>query len=113
MYLFSVSLILALVASTAAQTFVSVRYGYFTEARPFHMACARGWFDLTLEDVTYQVTCYPQESGNFASSRLDNGELDITHLGSTPFAQAAARGVDFQVLFIADYKGDSQGTNSA
>ena len=99
---------------------VHVRYGYFAEARPFHAACARGWLDVFVADdedngtddgTLYDVTCYPQASGSFASSRLDNGELDVAHLGSTPLAQAAARRVDLKVVYISQYQGDSQGTS--
>lgn len=68
---------------------VNVRYGYFSETRPMLAACARGWFDLAHEPTRtyYKVGCYPQSSGNFVSSRLDNLELDIAHIGSTPWAQ--------------------------
>jgi len=93
----------------ATQTIIRVNYGYFPEARPFHAACARGWFDLYTTRVQYRVTCFPQTSGNFASSRLDNEQLDIALLGSTPMAQALARGIDLQVFYITQYQGDSQG----
>lgn len=68
---------------------VTVRYGYFTETRPLHAACARGWLDLNLPSINlyYRVECYPQPSGTFAASRLDNADLEIAHLGSTPLAQ--------------------------
>ena len=68
---------------------ITVRYGYFTETRPIHAACARQWFDLRLpgSNYYYRVECYPQPSGNFAASRLDNQDLDLANLGSTPLAQ--------------------------
>ena len=72
---------------------ITVRYGYFTETRPLHAACARRWFDLRSLSSSgsaaryYRVECYPQPSGNFAASRLDNGHLDLANLGSTPLAQ--------------------------
>lgn len=47
--------------------------------------------------------------GTFAVQRLDSGSLHISEVGSTPLAQALARGVDVQVVFIDQYKGDSQG----
>lgn len=94
---------------TTAQVVIRVRYGYFAEARPFHAACARGWLDLDLGHTQYQVTCYPQTSGNFAASRLDNAQLDFAQLGSTPMAQAAARGIDVSVIYVSQYTGDSQG----
>lgn len=71
---------------------VSVRYGYFSETRPMLAACSRGWFDLTHvpTNTYYKVVCYPQSSGNFVTSRLDNLELDIAHIGSTPWAQGTS-----------------------
>jgi len=128
----SLLLLLLLVSSprpaSAEVRTVPVRYGYFAEARPFHAACARGWLDVFVADndgdndedggvslvsahgTFYQVTCHPQVSGSYASSRLDNGELDVAHLGSTPLAQAMARRVDLKVVYISQYQGDSQGT---
>ena len=91
------------------QEVIRVHYGYFPEARPIHSACARGWLDLRLGNTLYQVSCYPQTSGNFAASRLDNGQLHIANLGSTPLAQAIARGIDLQVVYISHYMGNSQG----
>ena len=40
-----------------------VHYGYFPEASPIRVACARGWFKF----MQYEVTCYPQTSGKFIS----------------------------------------------
>ena len=94
-----------LVQQAQGQNIVNVRFGYFTEARPIYVACARGWFNYQ----NYHVTCYPQTSGGYAVSRLDNEDLDIAVLGSTPLVQAFARGVDLQVVYVEGYKGDSQG----
>ena len=78
---------------TSASNIVRVRYGYFTESRPIHVGCGRrrpntstttgdsssggSWFDLydSSSDTYYQVICYPQTSGSFAVSRLDNTML--------------------------------------
>ena len=49
------SLLWTLAAAASAEV---VRLGYFGEAQPFQVACARGWFDLA--DVT--VACLPQAS---------------------------------------------------
>jgi len=38
---------------------IRVHYGYFPEASPIRVACARGWFKF----MQYKVTCYPQTSG--------------------------------------------------
>jgi len=90
---------------------VKVRYGYFPEPRPLHVACARGWLDLydVPSRTYYQVSCHPQTSGRFAASRLDSGQLHLAHLGSTPMAEALARRLDLLILYITQYAGDSQG----
>ena len=56
-----------------------VRLGYFTEAQPFAVACARGYFDTP----EVEVGCFPQSSGGYAVSKLDQADLDISQLGST------------------------------
>jgi len=84
---------------------IRVRYGYFPQARPQHAACARGWLDLTTDKVSYKVICFPQSSGVFAASRLDNGQLDIANLGSTPWAAAISRGVNITAVYVAAYLG--------
>lgn len=75
----------ALQAAFPVSRTVQVRYGYFAEPRPLHVACARGWLDM-YDDITetyYQVNCYPQSSGRVAAARLQSGELHFAHLGST------------------------------
>jgi hypothetical protein len=64
---------------------IHVRYGYFPEPRPVHVACARGWLDMyDVPALTYyKVSCHPQSSGRYAAARLDNGQLHLAHLGST------------------------------
>lgn len=47
--------------------------------------------------------------GGFAVSRLDSGQLDISNLGSTPMAEAAARGIPLSAFYVSHYMGDSQG----
>jgi len=92
--------------TSANAALIRVHYGYFPEASPTLVACARGWF--TYEN--YHVTCYPQTSGTFAVSRLDSGsQLHLADLGSTPLIQGLARGADIRVVYINHYKGDSQG----
>jgi taurine transport system substrate-binding protein len=48
-------------------------------------------------------------SGGYAVSKLDSGQLDLALLGSTPMAQAAARGIPLSVIYISHYMGESQG----
>lgn len=50
-----------------------VRLGYFNEAQPFEVACARGWFE---GDLDIEVVCLPQTAGVLAISKLDDGDLD-------------------------------------
>lgn len=71
-------------AQPASRKIVPVRYGYFPEARPSHAGCARGWYDYDMPSTNtfYRVTCYPQTSGAYAASRLDNLQLDLASLGS-------------------------------
>ena len=96
------SLLWTLAAAASAEV---VRLGYFGEAQPFQVACARGWFDFS--DVT--VACLPQASGNYVVAKLDEGDLDVALLGSTPAAMGVARGVDIKNLYVAHEKGSSQG----
>ena len=93
---------LTLAAAASAET---VRFGYFGEAQPFQVACARGWFDLA--DVT--VACLPQSSGGYVVSKLDEGDLEVALLGSTSAAMGLARGVAMQTFYVAHEKGTSQG----
>ena len=79
-----------MVVLAAAASAEVVRLGYFGEAQPFQVACARGWF-ATCGDA--QVVCLPQSSGGFAVAKLDDGDLDVALLGSTPAATGLARGV--------------------
>lgn len=43
------------------------------------------------------------------SSRLDSLQLDLAAIGSTPWSQAVARGVDAQEIYTIQYMGESQG----
>ena len=85
---------LMLAAAASAEV---VRLGYFGEAQPFQVACARGWFDVG----DAQVVCLPQASGGFAVAKLDDDDLDVALLGSTPAATGLARGVRMQTVYVA------------
>ena len=93
---------LTLAAAASAEI---VRLGYFGEAQPFQVACARGWFDVS----GFDVVCLPQSSGGYAVAKLDDGDLDVALLGSTPAATGLARGVAMQTFYVAHMKGTSQG----
>ena len=99
---------LMLAAAASAET-LTVRLGYFGEAQPFQVACARGWFDTEDGGDDFQVVCLPQSSGGFAVAKLDDGDLDVALLGSTPAATGLARGVRMQTFYVAHMKGTSQG----
>ena len=95
--------------TAAAASAEVVRLGYFGEAQPFQVACARGWFDFS--DV--EVACLPQASGGYVVSKLDEGDLEVALLGSTPAAFAVARGVDITNFYVAHEKGSPQGLTAA
>ena len=82
-----------------------VRFGFFPEPQPFMVACARGWFDTP----EFEVICLPQSSGGYATAKLDRGDLDVSVLGSTPWAAAVSRGVDLTAFYVVHSKGESQG----
>ena len=97
------ALLLLTAAATAREV---VRLGYFTEAQPFEVACARGWFEAA--DLDVEVVCLPQSAGVGAVSKIDDGDLDVALLGSTPAAEAIARGVKLENFYVAHLKGESQ-----
>ena len=96
-----------------ALTSIRVRYGYFDESTPINAACGKGWLNLapnaTAQSPGYVVECFPQSSGVTVTSRLDNAQLDVASLGSSPWAEAVARGVALKEIYINHYKGNSQG----
>ena len=47
----------AVLLAAAATAREVVRLGYFTEAQPFEVACARGWFEGELRKSTGGPTC--------------------------------------------------------
>ena len=110
---FLLQCMLAFWTGTAAPEPVRVRYGYFDESVPINAACGRGWLDLAPDEATnspaYAVECFPQTAGLAVVSRLDNAQLDVASLGSPPWAEAVARGVDVKEVYINHYKGTSQG----
>ena len=92
-----------------------IRFGYFAEAQTHAVGCARGLFhlegttDAAGNPVDLEVVCLPQSSGGYAVAKLDRGDLDVTVLGSTPWAMAVSRGVDLSAFYVTHSKGDSQG----
>ena len=96
----------ALLLLTAATAREVVRLGYFTEAQPFEVACARGWFEAA--DLEIEVVCLPQSAGVGAVSKIDDGDLEISLLGSTPAAAAIARGVKLRNYYIAHLDADAK-----
>ena len=74
-----------------------VRLGYFRQPQSFLVGCARHLFDH--EGV--ELGCFPQSSGSFAVSKLEEGQLDMAMVGSSPLAEAVARGVPLVAVYIA------------
>ena len=82
-----------------------VRFGYFTQPKPWTVACARGLFDT----AEYEVICFPQSSGSYAASKLEDGLLDLAIMGSTPFAEASSRGLDITSIYIDSVSSGDEG----
>ena len=53
-------------------------------------------------------TFYRQTSGGVSIAALENGDLDVAMLGSTPFATAAARRAGVTAVSILHFKGAAQ-----
>ena len=84
------------------------QYGLGTLVRPSRSRSrARAAGSTSGDD--FQVVCLPQSSGGFAVAKLDDGDLDVALLGSTPAATGLARGVRMQTFYVAHMKGTSQG----
>ena len=79
----------ALLLLTAATAREVVRLGYFTEAQPFEVACARGWFEAA--DLDIEVVCLPQSAGVGAVSKIDDGDLEISLCKGPPRALSSRR----------------------
>ena len=81
---------------------ITVRTSSFAEANPFEALAASRAFDRPPTDgqphYCFHHTHAP--SGMRAIDKLDNGELDIVALGSTPAANAIARGIGITVLSV-------------
>ena len=88
-----------------AQAKLKVRFGYFAESQPFQMGLANRYFD----QLGYEVLPLRLASGGRAIIDLANDALDISILGSTPYALGVARGVDMIALAVVHSKGRSQG----
>ena len=82
-----------------------VRMGYFAQPQAFLVGCARGLFD----HGGMELGCFPQSSGPFAVSKLEEGQLDLAMVGSSPLAEAVARGVPLQTVYIALEDDSDQG----
>ena len=88
-----------------AAELLTVRFGYFNEAGPYAVGCARGWFSNPA--AGWEVACLRQSTGNDIASRIDEGDLDISQIGSSPLANAVARGVDLVAVYLLLFHGSS------
>lgn len=88
-----------------AAELLTVRFGYFNEAGPYAVGCARGWFSNPA--AGWEVACLRQSSGPDIASRIDEGDLDISQIGSSPLAKAVARGVDLVAVYLTLFHGSS------
>ena len=88
---------------------VIVRVGYFKESQPILVGAAFGWYDTTIDGTRFKFEFIPQASGGRVVKKLDNRELDIAALGSSPWAYAISRGVPITHFYTLHSKGTSQG----
>ena len=91
---------------------VTVRFGYFKESQPILVGAAFGWYDTTIDGTHFKFEFIPQASGGRTVKKLDNRELDIAALGSTPWAYAISRGVLVTHFYTLHSKGTSGPTVS-
>jgi ABC-type taurine transport system substrate-binding protein len=102
--LFRIMIILAatrIICSLSQQSApcIPVRTSSFAEANPFEAVVAANAINRNGQPhYCFQHTHAP--SGMRAVDKLDNDELDIAALGSTPAANAIARGCDITVLSV-------------
>ena len=80
-----------------------VRSSSFGEPDAFEVVPAMGF-----DDGPYRFRHYKASAGMLVIEKLDNAELDIAALGSTPAASAVARGANFTFLRVQHTKGGSQ-----
>ena len=97
--------LLLAVALSGSASADEVRLGYFPQPQAFQVGCTRYLFD---HDGS-TVGCYPQSSGSYAVSKLENDQLDLAMVGSSPLAEAVARGVPLLAVYIALQDDSDQG----
>ena len=92
-------------SSSSSSPCVVVRTSSFAETNPFEALAATHAFDGRRGSGIPGGDCYSfrhtvAPSGMRAIDKMDNDELDIVTLGSTPAANGIARGVGFTVLSV-------------
>ena len=73
-----------------------VKVGYFYEPQPIFAGVARSFFDTESDSFAW----FPQDSGDRVLAKLDQGDLDLAFIGSSPFSKGASRGVEAVAVFI-------------
>ena len=95
---------LLLATGVSGATRRTVRFGYFKESQPILVGARYGWYHTTIDSIDYRFEFYPQSSGGRALKKLDNGELDMAALGSSPWAFAISRGVQITEFYTLHSK---------
>ena len=82
----------------------TIKVGTFDEANPYTAAVMSKWLDSSTACWAF----YRQTSGGRSIAHLENGDLDVAMLGSTPFAAAAARRAALSAVSVLHLKGAAQ-----
>jgi taurine transport system substrate-binding protein len=104
-------LVAALAVLTAAcapssQEAVEVRIGFQTIPNTEAIVKANGWHEATMKNA--KVEWLDFESGRDVNTALTAGSIDIGLLGSTLVATGLSKGLDYEVIWIADVIGANE-----
>eukprot|EP00947_MAST-08B_sp_MAST-8B-sp1_P002687 g2687.t1 len=78
---------------------IIVRAGFFAGySQPGHVGIYNRWFDTTIDGQEYQFVWMIENAGGKVIKKLDNNELQISCLGSSPWAFAAARKIPITMI---------------
>lgn len=88
---------------------VHVNYGYFKEPAGHlwtYAIDAHSW--TSSGGTTYKYTFWPQTAGGKVIEKIQNGELDMAHLGNAPWGTGAMRGIPGKMVYVIHSKDISQ-----
>jgi taurine transport system substrate-binding protein len=87
----------ALCAAAYAEEITPIRVGYLNYAGPWKYAIADGHYE---QEVGRDFQYFPIATGARALRYLEEGQLDISEVGSPPFVQSVSRQVDSEMVYV-------------